>query len=165
MGLQLQCGRGGGGGGDAPTPSRRVWSFQIDNSEIFKTPKSFRESLFFESREFGRAAVFGGRSPEKNGVFRSSSLKMDPKTPNASYSRVGDRRWLLTASTGAACTAIGLPFLRDLHSNIAVTAVIAAIAVIAVIAGMRAGLYPIVTFQYSSTALYQFSYDIQYLFF
>jgi hypothetical protein len=27
------------------------------------------------------------------------------------------------------------------------------------------GLYPIVTFQYSSTTLYQFSYHIQYLFF
>jgi hypothetical protein len=29
----------------------------------------------------------------------------------------------------------------------------------------RLGLYPVVTFQYSSTALYQVSYHIQYLFF
>jgi hypothetical protein len=29
----------------------------------------------------------------------------------------------------------------------------------------RVGLYPIVTFQYSSTTLYQVSYHIQYLFF
>jgi hypothetical protein len=31
--------------------------------------------------------------------------------------------------------------------------------------GVRIGLYPIVTFQYSSTTLYQVSYHIQYLFF
>jgi hypothetical protein len=31
--------------------------------------------------------------------------------------------------------------------------------------GLRVGLYPIVTFQYSSTTLYQVSYHIRYLFF
>jgi hypothetical protein len=33
------------------------------------------------------------------------------------------------------------------------------------VAVVRVGSYPIVTFQYSSTTLYQFSYHIQYLFF
>ena len=32
-------------------------------------------------------------------------------------------------------------------------------------ADWQVGLYPIVTFQYSSTALYQVSYHIRYLFF
>jgi hypothetical protein len=32
-------------------------------------------------------------------------------------------------------------------------------------AEVRLGIYPIVTFQYSSTTLYQVSYHIQYLFF
>ena len=33
------------------------------------------------------------------------------------------------------------------------------------IGDLQVGSYPIVTFQYSSTTLYQFSYHIQYLFF